>query len=148
MERYPTPLKKYDLEKVSGLARETVRDWLPRMERYGWVQGRAAGKSNAGKQMVNYTLTKRGCFQASCLNPTLQPRVRRLLGSEYREIEDAKAKATHRRIKQYFEQWLPTITRAFETGTAQPSFYYCLELTTDRNGKVHLGKRTKVGYTP
>jgi len=145
---YPTALKKYVLEKQSGLARETVRSWLPTMEKWGWIQAEAAGKSNAGKKMIDYNLTETGCFQASRLNPTLRPRMKRMLGSRYRQIENARTIATRRRMKYYLEAWLSTITEALETGTAQPGFYYCLELTTDKNGKVHLGKRSKVGILP
>ena len=148
MELYPRALKKYDLEKRCGLARETVRDWFPRMQRYRWVIGRAAGKSNAGKSMIEYTLTDLGCFQAACLNPTLRPRVKRLLGTNYREIEEARAARGGRLMKNYFESWLPTITRAIITGKEQPGFYYCLELIADKNGKLHLGKRSKVGIVP
>jgi len=126
------------------LARETIRNWIPRMERYEWILSQPAGKSNAGKQMVNYTLTKKGCFQAACLNPALRQCVRRILGDSYREIEEARASATKKRARDYFERWLPTIRQVLESGTAQPGFYYCLELTTDKAGKVHLGK-CKVG---
>ncbi len=148
MDRYPRPMKKYDLERRCGLARETIRTWIPTMERYGWIQAHAAGKSNAGKKMINYTLTERGCFQASCLNSALRPRVKRLLGSSYRELEEARAAAGRRRPREYFERWLPTITQALQSGTAQPGFYYLLELTTDKDGKIHLGKRSKVGLRP
>ncbi|HXX72287.1 MAG TPA: hypothetical protein VEI80_01220 [Candidatus Acidoferrales bacterium] len=148
MVHYPRALKKYDLEKQSGLARETVRSWLPSMENWGWVQAQPAGKSNAGKNMINYSLTELGWFQGSCLNPNLRGRAKRLLGSRYRQFEDTRTIAPRRRMKDYLEAWLPTITRAMETGTAQPGFYYCLELTTDKNGKIHLGKRSKVGILP
>ena len=98
--------------------------------------------------MFDYTLTERGLFQASCLNPTLRDRVRLLLGSNYREIEQAGVNASKRRLKEYFESWLPTVTQAIETGRAQPGFYYYLELTTDKEGKIRLGKRSKVGLRP
>ena len=145
MQRYPKALKKYDLEKRCGLARETVRSWIPRMERHGWISGRVAGRSNAHKTMVEYTLTESGCFQAGCLNSTLRPRVKRLLGSSYREIEEGRAMAPRSRTKDYFERWLPTIKQVLESGTAQPGFYYCLELIADRDGKITLGNRTKAG---
>ncbi len=148
MQRYPRPLKKYDLEKGCGLARETIRDWIPRMERYGWIQGHAAGRSNAGKKMVVYTLNDSGCFQAGCLNPALRPRVNQMLGGSHRELEEARTVAGRRRPKEYFERWLPTITQAIQSGTAQPGFYYCLELTADKDGRIHLGKRSKVGIRP
>jgi len=148
MRHYPKPLKKYDLEKECGLARETVRDWVPTMVRYGWIQGTAAGKSNAGKNMIDYTLTECGCFQAACLNPIMQSRIKRLLGSKYGRFEEVRTTTPWRRAKDYFERSLPTITKILETGTAQPGFYYCLELTTDKNGKIHLGKRSKVGILP
>ena len=148
MRRYPRALKKYDLEKETGLARETVRDWIPRMERYEWIQATTAGKSNAGKTMTNYTLTELGCFQASCLNPTLRPRIKLLLGSKYGESEKLRETSKRGRAKQFLESWLPTLTKALETGTAQPGFYYCLEITTDKDGKVRLGKRSKVGILP
>jgi hypothetical protein len=144
MRRYPRALKKYDLEKRCGLARVTVRGWVPRMERYGWIKGRQVGKSNAGKRMVDYVLTERGCFQAALLNPNLRPRIKRLLGDSYTKMEDA----TGRRPKEYFERWLPTIKQVLQTGKAEPGFYYCLELTADKDGKIHLGKRCKVGIRP
>jgi len=145
MHRHPMPLKKYDLEKGCGLARETIREWIPRMERYGWIHGNAAGNSNAGKRMVEYALTDRGRFQAACLNPTLRPRVKRMLGSTYREIEDARDRGRRERMSNYHERWLPTIREFIQKGTAPPGFYYCLELTTDKDGKIDLGKRSKVG---
>jgi len=148
MRHYPKPLKKYDLEKECGLARETVREWVPKMVRYEWIEGTAVGKSNAGKNMIDYTLTDRGCFQAACLNPTLQSRIKRLLGSKYGKFEEVRETTPRRRAKAYFERWLPTITKIVETGTAQPGFYYCLELTTDKNGTIRLGKRSKVGLLP
>ena len=148
MKRHPRPLKKYDLEKGCGLARETIRDWIPRMEGYGWIQGRPAGKSNAGKRMVEYTLTDRGRFQAACLNPTLRPRVKLMLGGTYREIEESKGRARRERMSNFLERWLPTIRQLIQNGTAQPGFYYCLELTTDKNGKIDLSKKSKVGIRP
>lgn len=148
MQRYPRPLKKYDLEKGSGLARETIRDWIPRMQRYGWIQGHAAGKSNAGKKMVEYTLNDSGWFQAGCLNPATRQRVKRMLGRNYRQFEEARVAVGRRRQREYFERWLPTITQAIQSGTAQPGFYYCLELTADKDGRIHFGKRSKVGILP
>ena len=148
IERYPRPLKKYDLEKRCNLARETVRSWVPRMERYGWVNSRTAGTSNAGKKMMEYTLTERGLFQAGCLNPPLRSRVKRLLGGKYGEIEEKGTSARRKRMSDHLERWLPTLREIIQTGTAQPGFYYCLELTADKNGRVQLGRRTKVGLLP
>jgi hypothetical protein len=145
MERYPKPLKKYDLERTCGLARETIRAWIPRMERYEWIRGREVGKSNAGKKMVEYALTERGIFQASCLNPTLRPRAKRLLGTNYREMEEARTRFRRKRMSDYLEQWLPILRQFIQSGTAQPGFYYCLELIADKEGKIQLGNRSKVG---
>jgi DNA-binding PadR family transcriptional regulator len=134
-------LNKYQLQKRTKLARQTVYDWVPRMEKLGWIKVARTEKSRVGLPVKYYELTDRGWFRAAVLAPSLSAKIRERLGSKYAEYEERQKVFYERQL----EPWFQMIREILRSGRIpNPRWRLSLDIRAKKQGGVRCRVRAGV----
>lgn len=126
------PLNKYQIQKASGVGRQTLYNRLRPMKSLRWIKVVDTKKSRVGLPVELYRLTDWGLFKAATLNPELAPRIKSILGENYVRIDE---KAKRGRTAE-FKEWLRTAESVVERGVAPPTWFLRIEINADETGRV------------
>jgi len=138
MARAERPLNRNELKcKYTKLPKQTIYDWIRRMEHLGWIVEKTGTRSS--RPTKRYELTELGLFQAAKYasdhgseDHRLYERLRKRLGSKYEEYEQ-KATLGHR---QHVKQLTDMIGQVLLSGKAYPGWSLRLEMNANQEGAV------------
>jgi len=126
------PLNKYELQKQAKAARQSVYDWVPRMERLGWIEVDRVERSRVGLPVKYYKLTDLGLFRAAGVAADMSEDIRRRLGAKYEEYE---VRSMRSRVID-IDRWIQVIREVVRSGKAAPDWEFKLEIKANKQGRV------------
>jgi len=133
-------MNKYQLEKETGLPRQTVHNAMIYLRtqgllpKSGWVQVAKTTKTRVGLLSAEYELTQAGMKHVALLtnNANLRTRLCQKLNVNFQDLLTEKT----RRSEAFVDSRLSQIRPILVSYRAPPGFKYILTVKADKEGKV------------
>jgi predicted ArsR family transcriptional regulator len=144
------PLNKSEIQEQAKVARQTVYDWLGKLERSGSARVQRTEKSRTGIPTKYYELTDSGMYRVaigreiSKVNPELASRVRHQLGTKFGKFEGIVRSNREEEV----EHLTGLIKELILSRKARPGYYLKIDFHANESGDVTYSFKTGTSTTP
>lgn len=146
------PLNKYEIEKQGKIPRQSVYNWVPRLEARGLIRKVGSPeKSRADRPVYRYDLTEEGLKWLGGMVPDLPTKVETkyskhlpVIRRRYQQKYLTYVTEARTRELEDIERWTELIRRVVRTGKASPGWGFRLEIATNEQGQIRYG--IEVGF--